>query len=401
MVVARFGSLCSGVVVTSKTASQMTRVGVIGTGFIARGLYGVIRGLPDMTVSKVLTRRPIDRCVDVPDDVELTHSVQELIDHSDVVVEVSGDVLHAAEVIRDVLTAGLPVVTMNSEFHVTCGSHFVDMGYLSEAEGDQPGCTAALREEALAMGFSPMVYGNMKGFLNPDPTHEEMVYWSERQGIRVEQTVSFTDGTKVQMEQAFVANGFGAGIAQDGLLAPVSDDFDTIAHELAEASERLGFPICDFVVSRGQPPGVFIVGSHGADHQDPLRYMKMGDGPYYVLVRPFHLCALEIPKTIRRTRLGLSPLLNNSTTPTISVAAVAKKGLKAGEKIDLGVGSFLVRGKAVRIADNSGHVPIGLLYNAVLNHAIEPGQMLTLDDVDLPDSYARDITLGLLREAAA
>ena len=390
-----------GVVMRGAKGQPLTRVGVVGTGFIARGLYGVIRGLPDMTVSRALTRRSMQSCIDVPKDVKLTQSVQELIDHSDVVVEVSGDVLHAAEVIRDVLAAGLPVITMNSEFHVTCGSYFVDKGYLSEAEGDQPGCTAALREEALAMGFTPMVYGNMKGFLNPDPTHDEMVYWSERQGIRVEQTVSFTDGTKVQMEQAFVANGFGAGIAQDGLLAPVSDDFDAVAHELAEAADKLGFPICDFVVSRGQPPGVFVVASHDSQHQAPLRYMKMGDGPYYVLVRPFHLCAFEIPKTIRRATFGLPPLLNNSRAPTVSVAAIAKRAIKPGEKIDLGVGSFLVRGRAVRIADNVDHVPIGLLYNAVITRQVEPGQMLTLDDVELPESYARDITLGLLRAAAA
>ena len=384
-----------------RDTDKQIRVGVIGTGFIARGLFGVVRQLPDMCVSRVLTRRSIQSVTDVPDGVVLTNSIQELIDHSDVVVECSGHVLHAADVIRHVVLASLPVVTMNSEFHVTCGSYFVQRGYVTEAEGDQPGCTAALREDALAMGFSPLVFGNMKGYLNPDPTHEEMVYWAERQGIRVEQTISFTDGTKVQIEQAFVANGFGAGIARDGLLGTETDDFDATATDMAHESQRLGYPICDFLVARGQAPGVFVVGSHDEEHRAALRYMKMGDGPFYVLMRPFHLCALEIPKTIRRSVSGLPPLLNNSAQPTISVAAIAKRAIKKGASIDLGVGSFDVRGRAVRIADNLGHVPIGILYNATVTRDLERGQMLTLDDVDLPDSYARDITLGLLRAAAA
>ena len=90
-------------------------------------------------------------------------------------------------------------------------------------------------------------------------------------------------------------------------------------------------------------------------------------------------------------------LLNNSATPTIGVAAVAKRSLEAGERIESGIGSFQVRGEAVRFRDEPNHLPIGLLYGATVTRPMEPDQMLTLDDVDLPDSYARDITLALIR----
>ena len=50
---------------------------------------------------------------------------------------------------------------------------FVERGLLSEAEGDQPGCLAALAEDAVATGFQPLVYCNMKAFLNRDPNPEE------------------------------------------------------------------------------------------------------------------------------------------------------------------------------------------------------------------------------------
>ena len=43
--------------------------------------------------------------------------------------------------------AGRPVVTMDSELQVTTGSYFVGQGYITEADGDQPGCLARLHEE--------------------------------------------------------------------------------------------------------------------------------------------------------------------------------------------------------------------------------------------------------------
>jgi len=379
--------------------SSVIRVGIAGTGFIARRLFDSFRLMDDLQASTVLTRRALDSIEDVPSDVPLTQSTQKLIDSSDIVVECSGDPIHAAEVVRDVLAAGLPVVTMDSEFHVTCGSHFVGKGYLSEANGDQPGVQAQLRDELVGMGFEPLVYGNMKGFLNPNPSRSDMVHWSGRQGFRVQQTTSFTDGTKVQIEQAFVANAFGAGIAKPGLLAPEMDSFEDATRALGEVALELGHAIADFTVVPGQAPGVFVIATIDESQRPVLGALKMGDGPYYTFVRPYHLCALEVPNTIRHAMEGRPPLLHNSSAPTIGVAAVAKRGLQAGERIEMGIGSFQVRGTAVRFRDEPNHVPIGLLYDATITRAVEPEQMLTLDDVDLPDSYGRDISLELIRKA--
>lgn len=385
--------------VVSPNISDPWRVGVIGTGFIARSLINVIRDMPDLTVTRALTRRSLESVEGIGDDVRLTQSANELIDHCDVVVECSGDVLHASEVIRDAMAANLPIVTMNSEFQVTCGSYFVDKGYLTEAEGDQPGSTAALYKDVIAMGFTPQVYGNMKGFMNLDPSPEDMAYWAERQGLSVEMTTSFTDGTKVQVEQAFVANMYGADIAKTGLLAPEDKDFNAAAMSLGELAARRGQPLSDFVVSPGQVPGVFIVASHADIHQPVLRYLKLGDGPHYVLIKPYHLCAMEIPKTIRAVRANEPPLLNNSSKPRISVCAIAKRPIAAGEAIKHGVGSFFLRGEAVRIKDAPNHVPIGLIQNATTVRAIEPGQMLQVDDLDLPDSFGREVGLGIVSQA--
>jgi predicted homoserine dehydrogenase-like protein len=387
--------------VTNSIHPPKIRVGVVGTGFIARRLFDSCRLMADLEVSVALTRRAFDSIRDISSNVRLTHSRQELIDRSDVVVECSGDPLHAAEVVRDALAARLPVVTMNSEFHATCGSFFVGKGYLTEANGDQPGVQAQLRDELVGMGFEPMVYGNMKGFLNENPSRKDMEYWSAKQGFRVQQTTSFTDGTKVQIEQAFVANAFGADIVKTAMLAPQMDRFEDATNALVEAAMELGHPIADFTVVPGQAPGVFVIATIDKSQRPVLAALKMGEGPYYTFVRPYHLCALEIPNTIRRAMQGQPTLLDNSAAPTVGVAAVAKRRLDPGEHIDMGIGSFQVRGVAVRFCEEPDHTPIGLLYGATITRRVEPGQILTLDDVDLPDSYGRDITLRLVREALA
>lgn len=374
----------------------LPRIGLSGTGFIARSFaHMVMKHAPDMRLDKVLTRRPPESVPDFPTHGSLTNSIDELVEGSDLVFECSGDVVHSTLVIERALAAGRPVVTMNSEFHVTTGSWFAGRGLLTEAEGDQPGCLAALRENMLAMGFSPLVYGNMKGFLNHDPTPEDMAFWSSKQGISVEQTTSFTDGTKVQIEQAFIANHAGAGILRRGMTGPARDDTVDAARDLAAMAEAAGGPVADYLLSRTQMPGVFIAARHDAEQADALNYFKLGPGPYYVMFNPHHLCSIEAIKTVRRVLSGGGVLMNNSSKPTVGVCAIAKRPLAAGERIELAIGGFDVRGEAVTIAEEPDHVPIGILNGAVLRHAVEPGQMLRFSDVDIPDSRALEIVRAM------
>ncbi len=267
--------------------STSYRIGVVGSGFIARGFVMAMQHVKDLRVTRVLTRTDPRTRKDFPRPELLTNSLDDLIEHADLVVECSGDVLHATEVVHRVLEAGLPVVTMDAEFHITTGSYFVDRGLLTEAEGDQPGCLAALRENILQMGFRPLVYGNIKRFLNHNPTPEEMHFWARKQGITLAQVTAFTDGTKVQIEQALVANGLGADIAVRGMLGIPSPDVEAGARMLADGARRLGHPISDYVLSPGAPAGVFIAAEHDEYQRDYLQYLKLGDGPYYVLLQQF------------------------------------------------------------------------------------------------------------------
>ncbi len=371
------------------------KIGVSGTGMIARGFLRLIKQhYPDLEISRILTRRPFNSFSDFPLAERLTHSIDDLVDHSDLIVECSGDVFHGTEVIERAFEAGLPVVTVNAELQVTTGSYLAGKGFITEAEGDQPGSLAALHEEALQMGFKPLVYGNMKGYLNHDPTPENMAYWARLQGISIDQTTSFTDGTKVQIEQVVVGNGLGATITRQGLEGIASTNLNDSASVLGMLAERLGQPITDYVIPSGFPAGgVFLVCRHDAEQQQAIEYFKLGPGPYYTLIRPFHLCSLEVGKTVRRVLAGGGVLLNNSTAPTLGVAAIAKRPMRGGELIERGIGGFQLRGEAVKLAEHPDHVPIGLLRKTALKRAVEPGQIITYDDVDILPSRALEIVL--------
>ena len=367
------------------------KIGIIGSGFIASGLAKLLTQHKDYDVSAILTRSDVHKRSDFAQNTLLTNSLNDLIEHSDLIVECSGDAVYATETIDRILKASIPVVTMNSEFHVTTGSYFVDKGFITEAEGDQPGVQAILHEEAIEMGFKPLVYANIKGFLNENPTREEMTYWGNRSNLSLEMVTSFTDGTKVEIEQVLVANGLGAGLIQEGLVKLASDDMLEGGSILADKAKELGYPVSDYLLSAKLPAGVFLIVEHDEDQQDSLRYYKLGEGPYYVLERTYHLCHLEIIKTIKRVLNGGGVLLNNSISPKFSVAAIAKRDLKPGEKIQKGIGSFDVRGEAVYIEKHPDHVPIGLLADATFKKEVKEGEIVIFDDVDLPKSLALDI----------
>lgn len=375
--------------------SSPARVGIVGTGPMAQSFAKLLqRHCPDLSLGPVLTRRDPDS-VSGFDPACLTVSLPALLDKSDIVVEMSGDVFHGSLVAEAALKAGLPVATLNAELHVTTGSYLAGLGVFSEAEGDQPGSIAALHEDALAMGFTPLVYGNMKGFLDLNPSRDSMAYWAGRQGISLANTTGATDGTKVQIEQVLVANGLGAGILSQGLAGPACASLAEGAAALARQAQDKGMVIADYVLAEGwAPTGVFIVAHHDADLAPLLNYFKLGPGPDYLLVKPYHLCSLEVAKTVRRLLAGGKVLLNNGNQPRFGMGAIAKHHLPAGMLLERGAGSFDVRGVAIELAAQADHVPLGLLAGARLARSVEAGALLRLDDVELVEHPAMGMALA-------
>ena len=47
-----------------------------------------------------------------------------------------------------------------------------------------------------------------------------------------------------------------------------------------------------------------------------------------------------------------------------------------------------MRGEAIRISDYPEHVPIGLVFVVVVKRYVEPGEIITFDDIEIRESQA-------------
>jgi predicted homoserine dehydrogenase-like protein len=382
---------------------KLVNVGIIGTGFIATGLYYSIIHSKEFRVSVIRTKRKAEECKNFNTDI-ITNSDQELIEKSDIIVECSGNPVYATPIVRKALESGIKVVTMDSELQITTGSYLKAIGknLLSEAEGDQPGCLASLNREAIEMGFIPLVYGNIKGFLNYNPSLENMKYWSKKNKISLNQVTSFTDGTKICIEQVLVANGLNVNIAQGGMIGfkKTFNTFEEGAFELAEYANINHISISDFVMynNKAKHSGVFMVCKHENLQQSYLEYYKMGSGPFYLLEKPFHLCHLEIMKTIKEMLSNTTPLLTNGLAPRYSVNMIAKVDIPIGTTINRGIGSFLLRGQTTEIKNDIEHVPAGLMFEVTTKKQIKAGQIVHFDDIIIPESEAYEAWMKILNK---
>jgi predicted homoserine dehydrogenase-like protein len=365
---------------------------------------GTRPGYPEFRVAAVLTRRNFAAVHDMRDArAVLTNDPEQFFAAGlDCVVEMNGDAIYAAPLVERTLKAGIPVVTTDCELQLVAGSALREFGTLVEAEGDQPGSLAALSQNIRAMGFAPLVYGNVKKFLNPNPSRENMEFWAKKQGISLHQVTAFTDGTKVQIEQAVVANGLRATIARRGLLGVPCERLADGAHTLADAAKALGMPIADYVLTADAPGAVFIVAEAPEGHRKALEYFKMGSGPYYLFTRPFHVGYFEVRKAISDVleRPGYFTF-SNSSQPTVQVVAVPKRNIAAGDRVERAMGSFDFRGEAVRIADVPEGVPIALLANARFARGVQAGDTVTFADVELPSSRALELYQKMLDNRAS
>jgi len=372
----------------AKMYNEPIKIGIVGTGGIGRGLAKLVARRSDFEISGILTRR-----TDFIENLGVSQRLitlhpEKLMESSDVIVVSTGDVVYSTFIIDLAFTYQLPVVTMDADTQVVSGSWLSKRGILTEANGDQPGCLAALNLEVIQMGFKPLVYGNIKGFLDLNPSLESMIYWGQKQGYSLNSVTSFTDGTKLQIEQCLAANFFGLDIAKQGMIGLETNDFEAGAFALGREAMDRKKVLSDYIISRESPPGVFITATHQEDLAAELKTYKMGDGPFYLLYKPNHLCFFEIPNSILNLVHKNEILMDNSIQPRISVGAIAKRKLEGGSSINKAIGSMELRGETVEIKAQPKHVPIGLMSQARFIRDVEPGQLVTFDDVELPESLA-------------
>jgi predicted homoserine dehydrogenase-like protein len=113
----------------------------------------------------------------------------------------------------------------------------------------------------------------------------------------------------------------------------------------------------------------------------------MGDGPYYTLFRPFHLCSIEVPLTCAllaiRRRSNMIPL----DRLVSEVVAVAKHDLVPGDTLDaIGGAAYYSLIDTYETAQDEGLLPIGLAAGARVVRPVARDAPITLADVQITPS---------------
>jgi predicted homoserine dehydrogenase-like protein len=133
-------------------------------------------------------------------------------------------------------------------------------------------------------------------------------------------------------------------------------------------------------------PGVFaIVHTQDRRIRKDMKFITRADGPYYLHLRPYHLCDIETPQSIAEAVL-LGEVTVASDGMHSEVVAVAKRNLNAGERT-AGIGSADIRGciYAYKQARELKAIPLGIAAGGTVTKSISKGCILTEENFT-PDS---------------
>lgn len=292
---------------------------------------------------------------------------------------------------------GKQLAMMNVEADITVGPilnwYAKQKGVLyALAAGDEPAACKELYDFAEALGFTIVAAG--KGKNNPlnrhaSSTDEDMIKEAARRGLSPNMLVEFVDGTKTMIEMAAVSNATGLAPDVRGMHGPDTDrdhlHFDFRLKEDGGILNKMG--VVDFGIGK-VAPGVFLV-VH-TDHprlQEAMVLRDMGNGPYYTLFRPFHLCSIEVPLTCAELVIQNFSAMFPLNRLVSEVFAVAKHDLKPGEVLDsIGGVHYYSLVDTYDTAQAERLLPIGLAKNARVIRPVAIDTPITLDDVELPET---------------
>ncbi|HEY6879031.1 MAG TPA: SAF domain-containing protein, partial [Polyangiales bacterium] len=399
------------------------RVGMIGAGFMGRGLAnhiintkaGIVlaavsnrniagakrayveHGAPEPVVAT--TQGQLDDAIKAKKPV-VTEDANLLIDSDliDCLVDVTGAVEFGAIVTLRAIERKKHMVTMNAELDGTVGPILKKKAdkagiILSGVDGDQPGVQINLWRFVKGLGVTPLVLGNIKGLQDEHRNPTTQKGFAEKWGQNPYMVTSFADGTKVSYEQAIVANATGMSVHKRGMLGRDHDGHVDELTKMYDVDElkKLGGAV-DYVVKARPGPGIYCLGTHDDPKQRHyLNLYKLGEGPLYSFYTPYHLCHFEVPTSVARAVLFNDAVIAPLDGPKVDVIATSKVALKAGDVIDE-LGGYKSYGVAEKYAISRKErlLPMGLAEGCKLKRDIPADTAITYDDVEIPAGRVAD-----------
>lgn len=404
-------------------AGNPIRIGLVGTGEMGTDIFTQVAMMNGIEIATVVERTPgkADAAAKIAygedghthkatnhdqvsaaiqsGKIAVTSDLDLALSHQlvDVVVDATGVPEAGADIGLRAINFGKHLIMMNVECDVCIGPYLkaqADKAGLiyTLGAGDEPSSCMELIEFVTAMGHSVVCAG--KGKNNPldfqaipDDYQEEAM----SRNMNVRMLVEFVDGSKTMVEMAAIANATGLVPDVPGMHGPKAGVAE-LAQTLIPKKDGgiLSKPGCvDYSIGKGVSPGVFVVVK--ADHpriHERMADLKMGEGPYFTFHRPYHLTSLEVPLTAARVMLHKKADMVPLVKPVAEVCAVAKRNIKAGEKLDA-VGEYCYRSWTMTVVEARAKnaVPCGLLQDGQALKDIAAGELITFENAS-PNTHS-------------
>lgn len=398
-------------------------MGIIGAGAMGKGLFYQCHITPGFECVALADIRPeravacaqwLKRNYCVADDLEAMNRASSsgqlaicrdghllvLCDSVDVVIEASSAIALAGEFAVSALTERKHLVLMNAEIDLVFGPYLLELaqrneGTYTSCDGDQHGVIKRLVDDLRLWGFELVMAGNIKGFLDRYSNPRKIVPEADKRNLDYKMATAFTDGTKLNIEMALVANALGLTVHKPGMHGPkagnVQEVFQLFDFERLWKDRR---PFVDYILGAEPGGGVFAIGFCDNDYQQHmLNYYKMGRGPFYLFYRPYHLCHIEAMSSVADAVLHGKALIQPEAGFRTNVYAYAKRDLMRGERLD-GIGGYACYGLIENCAGPEGNsgLPICLADDITLSRDIHKDEKILMSDVGY-DQTRRDFEL--------
>lgn len=394
-------------------------VGLVGCGQMGSGLAHTINNIQGMAVHAIAdvdVNRGVQtfRDMGVPRDcirsAETVSQVQDIIGVGRRAVTADAELLTQAEAIEaNVEATGVPdvgarialrsienrkpIIMLNVETDITVGAYLSHLArkngsIYTVASGDEPGVCKMLHEQALLMGFEVICLGKCKNNpINPEATPEQYAQEAASKDMNPKILASFVDGTKTMVEMAAVSNATGLLPDVPGMHGPKVETDGLTRAFIPKADGGIFEHRGTVDYSTGSfAPGVFaIVHTDDKRIRKDMKFITKADGPYYLHLRPYHLCDIETPQSIAEAVL-LGEVTVASDGMHSEVVAVAKRNLSTGAKIG-GIGSADIRGciYTYKQARELKAIPLGIAADGTVTKGVSKGCVLTEENFK-PDS---------------
>lgn len=310
------------------------------------------------------------------------------------VIDATGSPEMGARITMECIFYKKHIVMMNVECDTTIGPILrmlcSQAGIVySLTAGDEPGSIVELYRFAKALGFKIVAAG--KGKNNPldiyaNPGMKEWVDKAAARNMNPRMLLEFVDGSKTMIEMAAVSNATGLVPDCRGMHGPRCNikELSRVFSLKSQGGilEREG--VVDYGIGDINP-GVFVIVTTDQKRIiDGLVQRDMGNGPNYLLLRPYHLCSIETPLTAAQAVLYGESTAYPMDHLTSECITIAKKDLKAGEVLD-SIGEYCYRASIdlASVARAENMLPVGLAKGAKLKRDVPKDGVITYDMVEL------------------